>query len=126
VLHVRVVSPQELTESLVGALAANSGVQNLVVLKGAGQRPDGDAVQFDVQNRSANPVLRELRSLDLDNRGSITVGQVNIAISGASSAAAERRYARRERVPVWEVVEGTIRADASYPPSFYLLLSSPA
>jgi uncharacterized hydrophobic protein (TIGR00271 family) len=122
VLHVRVVSPPGRTASLVAALAADPGVQNLVVLKGAARRPDGDAVQFDVLNRSANPVLRELRALDLDGAGSITVGEVDVVLSGPPSPAAERRYARRERVPVWEMVEAAIRAKASYPPSFYGLL----
>jgi uncharacterized hydrophobic protein (TIGR00271 family) len=75
-----------------------------------------------VQNQSANPVLRELRGLDLDGTGSITVGEVDVALSGPPSPAAERRYARRERVPVWEMVEAAIRAKASYPPSFYGLL----
>ena len=121
-LHVRVVSPPDRTARLVAALAADPGVQNLVVLKGAARRPDGDAVQFDVLNRSANPVLRELRALDLDGAGSITVGEVDVALSGPPSPAAERRYARRERVPVWEMVEAAIRAKASYPPSFYALL----
>jgi uncharacterized hydrophobic protein (TIGR00271 family) len=122
VLHVRVVSPAGRTARLVAALAADPGVQNLVVLKGAARRPDGDAVQFDVLNRSANPVLRELRALDLDGAGSITVAEVDVALSGPPSPAAERRYARRERVPVWEMVEAAIRAKASYPPSFYGLL----
>ena len=121
-LHVRVVSPPDRTTRLVAALAADPGVQNLVVLKGAARRPDGDAVQFDVLNHSANPVLRELRALDLDGAGSITVGEVDVALSGPPSPAAERRYARRERVPVWEMVEAAIRAKASYPPSFYALL----
>jgi uncharacterized hydrophobic protein (TIGR00271 family) len=121
-LHVRVVSPAELTGSLVTRLAAHSGVRNLVLLRGTAQLPDGDAVQFDLLNASANPVLHDLRSLGLDQRGSVTVVEVNVALDGPPSPTAERRYARREQVPVWEMVEGTIRAGASYPPSFYLLL----
>ncbi len=121
-LHVRVVSPAELTGRLLTELAGHSGVRNLVVLAGAAQRPDGDAIQFDLLNASANPVLHQLRRLDLDNVGSVTVGQVNVVLDGPPSPADERRYARREQVPVWEMVEGTIRANASYPPSFYLLL----
>jgi uncharacterized hydrophobic protein (TIGR00271 family) len=120
-LHVRVVSPAELTGRVVTELSEHPGVRNLVVLPGAAQRPDGDAVQFDLLNASANPVLHQLRRLDLDNLGSVTVGQVNVVLD-APSRVAERRYARREQVPVWEIVEGTIRANASYPPSFYLLL----
>ena len=121
-LHVRVVSPAGLTGRVVTELSEHPGVRNLVVLPGAAQRPDGDAVQFDLLNASANPVLHQLRRLDLDNLGSVTVGQVNVVLDAPPSPRAERRYARRERVPVWELVEGTIRANASYPPSFYLLL----
>jgi hypothetical protein len=39
--HVRVVSPPDLTEQLVGLLAAESGVVNVVVIAGSA-RPDGD------------------------------------------------------------------------------------
>lgn len=122
-LHVRVVSPAELTGRVVTRLAGHSGVRNLVLLRGAARLPDGDAIQFDLRNTSANPVLHDLRSLGLDRHGSVTVGEANIALDRPPSPAAERRYARRERVPVWELVEGTIRANASYPPSFYLLLT---
>jgi uncharacterized hydrophobic protein (TIGR00271 family) len=121
-LHVRVVSPAELTGLLLTRLAGHSGVRNLVLLRGTAQLPDGDAIQFDLHNASANPVLHDLRSLGLEQQGSVTVGEVNVALDGPPSPAAERRYARREQVPVWAMVEGTIRANASYPPSFYLLL----
>ncbi len=116
------VSPAELTGHLLTRLAAHPGVRNLVLLRGTAQLPDGDAIQFDLLNASANPVLHDLRSLGLDQHGSVTVGEVNIALDGPPSATAERRYARREQVPVWEMVEGTIRGNANYPPSFYLLL----
>ncbi len=119
---MRVVSPAELTGPLLTRLAGHSGVRNLVLLPATEQLPDGDAIQFDLLNASANPVLHDLRSLGLDRRGSVTVGEVNVALNGPPTPAAERRYARRERVPVWEMVEGVIRSNASYPPSFYLLL----
>jgi uncharacterized hydrophobic protein (TIGR00271 family) len=122
VLHVRVVSPQDLTPRLVSALTGEQGVRNLVVLPGAARRPDGDAVQFDLLNESANPVLRQLRRLPLDSRGSVTVGEVNVPLDSPRDATETRRYARRERIPVWAMVEGTIRAGAAYPPSFYILL----
>ncbi len=63
-LHVRVVSPAGLTARVVTELSEHPGVRNLVVLPGAAQRPDGDAVQFDLLNTSANPVLHQLRRLD--------------------------------------------------------------
>jgi uncharacterized hydrophobic protein (TIGR00271 family) len=121
-LHVRVVSPAELTGRVVTELSEHPGVRNLVVLPGAAQHPDGDAVQFDLLNASANPVLHQLRRFALDSVGSVSLAQVSVVLDGPPSPAEVRRYARHERVPVWEMVEGTIRANASYPPSFYLLL----
>ena len=52
-LHVRVVSPQDVTPRLVAALTAEPGVRNLVVLPGAASSPDGDAVQFDQIGRAS-------------------------------------------------------------------------
>ena len=121
-LHVRVVSPEDVTSRLVTALTAEPGVRNLVVLPGAAHRPDGDAVQFDLRNESANAVLRQLRGLQLNTRGSVTVGEADVALAGRRNATETRRYTRREQIPVWAMVEGTIRANATYPPSFYVLL----
>ena len=66
--HVRLVSTRDRTEHLVEALARDPGVSNLVVLAGSARRPDGDAVQFDVQPGSANSVLRQLEAFTGDRR----------------------------------------------------------
>ena len=49
-LHVRVVSPQDLTARLVAALSAELGVRNLVVLLGAARSPDGDVTIRNVRS----------------------------------------------------------------------------
>ena len=120
-LHVRVVSPAEVTERLVAGLTADSGVANLVVLRAAVTRPDGDAVQFDLAQAAANRVLRQLRDLGLNQRGSVLVETVEAAIGDGASRDAPSVY-HRERAPVWDLVEARIRADAEYPPSFFALL----
>src|SRR5215472_12337549 len=56
-LHVRVVSPDQVTGRLVDWLESDPGVVNLVVLRAAAADHGGDAVQFDVLAGSANPVL---------------------------------------------------------------------
>ena len=42
-LHVRITTPPDLTGHLLKTLGADSGVLNLLVLKGAARQPDGDA-----------------------------------------------------------------------------------
>jgi uncharacterized hydrophobic protein (TIGR00271 family) len=116
-LHVRLVSPPGSTKQLVNTLSANPGVRNLIILSGASRRPDGDSVQFDLLTQSANPVLRELRARNCP----VFVENVDAALTPADTST-PARILRGEVAPVWEMVEARIRADAAYPPSFFLLL----
>ena len=122
-LHVRVVSPAALTGSLTDRLAAAPGVQNVVIRSGAARRPDGDAVEFDVHDRAANPVLAALRELGLDRDGVICVERVDATLSGPAAAAGNHGALRQETAPVWEMVEAVIRQGEAYAPSFYILLA---
>jgi uncharacterized hydrophobic protein (TIGR00271 family) len=121
-LHVRVVSPAEVTGRLVDRLAADPGVINVVVMRGAATRPDGDAVQFDVARASANSVLRQLRDLGLDRRSAVIIETVDAALADGTRREEQGPSFHGEQAPVWELVESRIRADAEYPPSFFLLL----
>src|SRR5215470_14888188 len=76
-LRVRLVSPPDSTERLVERLSAEPGIRDLVVLPGAARRPAGDALQFDLLTRVANPVLRDLRALPFAERDSVVVEQVD-------------------------------------------------
>ena len=122
-LHVRVVSPAGSTDHLVERLSVDRGVRNLVVMRGAARRPDGDAVQFDLLTRFANPVLEEVRA-QLRDRGSIVIENVDAAASGPEDeeGTAGGRARDGEAQPVWEMVESKIRAGGAYPPSFFALL----
>jgi uncharacterized hydrophobic protein (TIGR00271 family) len=123
-LRVRVVSPADLTGPLLERLSAASGVQNLVVLREAVHRPQGDAVHFDLSEGAANPVFRELRELGLDRLGSISVERVDAMLaSGAAGSDGETGVLLPETAPVWEMVEAIIRGGAVYAPSFYGLLT---
>jgi uncharacterized hydrophobic protein (TIGR00271 family) len=120
-LHVRVVSTPGSTGHLVERLSADPGVRNLVVIRGAARRPDGDAVQFDLLTRFANPVLRDLRA-QVQEHGSVVIQNVDAAINGPAEPGGHRRQRFGEVPPVWEMVEAQIRAGGEYPLSFYGLL----
>jgi uncharacterized hydrophobic protein (TIGR00271 family) len=123
VIHIRAVSPPDVTPDLVAALAARSGVLNLIVLEGVARNPDGDAVQFDVIAAEANDVLDELRARGIVRRGSIIVDDVVAELSDRV-AAAEAAAPRALRLsPTWELAEATIRAGARYPASWFALLT---
>jgi uncharacterized hydrophobic protein (TIGR00271 family) len=122
VFHVRIASPPDVTGRLVETLTADPGVLNLVVLPGTARRPDGDTVQFDLRTGSANPVFRQLRELELDDRGVVMVEDVDAALTGPEHPASGQARYLGEVAPVWEMVEAGIRAGSVYAPSFFGLL----
>src|SRR6185312_12685418 len=52
-----------------------------------------------------------------------SVEQVDAALSSAGAGGSDHGVLRRERAPVWEMVEAVIRSGETYAPSFYILLA---
>jgi len=122
VIHIRAVSPADVTARLVQSLEGNAGVLNLVVLKGVARRPDGDSVQFDVITAEANRVLDELHDLELARRGSIVIENVDASISDLAARAESREPRKASFSPIWEEAEARIRARGVYPASWFVLM----
>ena len=122
-IHIRLVSPPDITAGLVDSLASNAGVLDLIVLEGVARHPDGDSVQFDVINAEANGVLQELRTLGVAERGSVVIEQVGAALSHRATDAEARAPRALSLSPIWEQAEARIRSGGRYPPSWFGLLA---
>ncbi|WP_137991027.1 DUF389 domain-containing protein [Streptomyces vilmorinianum] len=122
-IHVRLVSPPDLTPRALELLADDRYVFNLVVLPRRARNPDGDAVECDILAGAANAVLRGLRELELDRLGSIVIEPVEMALSATAARAEEQQLGALAHAPVWEEVEARIRAEGTYLPSFYVYLT---
>ena len=121
-LHLRVVSPPDITTTLMSMLHSEPAVLNLTVLHGAVSHPDGDAVQFDVLRGAANGVISGLCDLGLDRRGSIVLENVDTSISSVGDGVMAGRGRFQEFTPVWAEVEARIALEGTFPPSWYALL----
>jgi uncharacterized hydrophobic protein (TIGR00271 family) len=122
VIHLRVVSPPDVTGTLMPVLRAEPAVMNLTVLTGAASNPDGDAVLFDVLHSAANEVIGRLRDLGVDQRGSIVLENVDTSISALEDRITARRGRFSEFMPVWPEIEARIGLEGTYPPSWFGLL----
>jgi uncharacterized hydrophobic protein (TIGR00271 family) len=121
-IHARVVSPVDLSPRIGEVLVGNPAVLNVTTFERVVHNPIGDVIEFDVLEGAANEVLRSLRGLDLDTRGSIALDKPDALIS-ASAKVAEKAQPRFEQfAPVWEEVESRIRSDGTFPPSWFMLL----
>jgi uncharacterized hydrophobic protein (TIGR00271 family) len=103
-------------------LRSEPGVMNLTVLPGAVSHPDGDGVHFDVVQGAANGVIGRLRELELDQRGSIVLENVDTSISTRADRAAARRGQYQQFTPVWAEVETRVAHEGTFPPSWFALL----
>ncbi|MER5182330.1 DUF389 domain-containing protein [Streptomyces sp. NPDC002896] len=121
-IHVRAVCPPDLTERTMALLSAERCVLNLLLQPGSVRNPDGDAIECDVLTGAASEVLRGLRDLGLERRGSIILDPVDTAFSERAARTGAEELGARLHAPVWEQVEAWIRAEGRYPPSFYLFL----
>ena len=73
---------------------------------------------------AANAVFRLLRGLHLDRPGAVTAGEVETwFLAYPPRPGGEIGSPRREITPVGGLVEATIRAQAVYAPSFFILLT---
>src|SRR5436305_1747505 len=79
-LHVRVVSPADLSDGVEEILRRQSGAANLIVLPGVAREPAGDLYQIDLVRECVQEVVSDLRELGIDQRGSISLRRVDTAI----------------------------------------------
>lgn len=121
-IHLRLVSPPDVTDTLMLMLSAEPAVMNLTVLPGAVTNPDGDAVLFDVLHGAANDVIGRLRDLGLDQRGSIVLENVDTSISALADRIMSRRGRFDQFTPVWAEIESRIGLEGTFPPSWFALL----
>ena len=104
-VHLRIVSPPDLTERVMEVLLRNASVINVIRLDGRARRPDGDVILCDVAREDASVILADLKALDLRERGSITLLPIDTAISKAADEAERHAPGAPSDAVVWEEVE---------------------
>jgi uncharacterized hydrophobic protein (TIGR00271 family) len=104
-VHLRIVVPSDLTEQVLKVLEQAPGAGNIVVLRGAAVRPEGDVILCDVAREVASIVLADLQELGVPERGSISVEQLDVVLSRAAEAAERAAPGDPANAVVWEQVE---------------------
>ena len=104
-IHLRIVSPSELTEQVTEILARTDSVINIIRLDAKARRPDGDVILCDVAREDASVVIGDLKHLGLHERGSIILEPIDSAISRYAEAAERHAPGSPADAVVWEEVE---------------------
>jgi uncharacterized hydrophobic protein (TIGR00271 family) len=78
---LRISSPSELTEDVIGVLSNDPAVSSLAVLRDASVRPPGDVLFADVAREAANDIIDRLRGLELHMEGTVHIEPVRAWMS---------------------------------------------
>jgi uncharacterized hydrophobic protein (TIGR00271 family) len=122
-LHLRLIVPPNLTESVLELLVRAPEVTNLWHLPGVAAKPPGDLISCDVAKEGGSAVLGELRALGLERRGSIAVEEVDASVSVAARDAERAAPGSPADAVVWEEVEGKVSESAELSISFLVLIT---
>jgi uncharacterized hydrophobic protein (TIGR00271 family) len=121
-LHLRIITPPDLTPTVLQELADDPGVTHVTAERGAATEPPGDLVSCDVVRASVNPLLRRLRSAGVTERGGITMTEPEAVISAAADRAQAQILTPEIDTIVWEEVAARTSDDSVFSLSFGVLM----
>lgn len=121
-VHLRVVSPPELSARANEVLSGNPCVFGLRVMRGSTRNPDGDLLEGEVLAGAINGVFAALQGIGLEEHGSITVELIELAAGRSAERAERTRLGKLAAAPWWAELDARIQSGARFVPSFYLLL----
>lgn len=121
-LHLRVISPAELRDRVVGVLADNRGAANLVIHHDAAVDPPGDEITADIARESANDVIASLKELGVKERGAITLDAVDTVLSTRAHRAEQRAVGAPADAVVWDELAARTREESTLNVSYLTFL----
>ncbi len=122
-LHIRVVTPPELSTLVIEVVDATPAAHNIVIIRGAARRPSGDLVQFDIAREAANVVIGQLRQTGVHRSGSIAVERIDVALSDVAQGSERVAPGESTEAVIWEEVESKMRDDGTLTASYVAMMT---
>jgi uncharacterized hydrophobic protein (TIGR00271 family) len=122
-IHLRLVVPEDLADSVKGLLCESPAVSSVIHLPGAATKPPGDVVLADVAREDASVIIGDLKELRLHERGTIAVEEVDSALSTAATAAEKAAAGLPSDAVVWEEVEARTEEQTELSASFLAFMA---
>jgi uncharacterized hydrophobic protein (TIGR00271 family) len=102
---MRLVVPDDLKDQVLDLFCGSEAVTSVICLERAAHKPEGHVILADVAREEASVIVSDLKELDLDHRGTISLEYVDTAISDAAEKAEKAARGAPSDAVVWEQVE---------------------
>jgi uncharacterized hydrophobic protein (TIGR00271 family) len=123
VLHLRVIAPAEVSDSVIDVLRRQPGVAHVVVHRGAALDPRGDEITADIARESANDVVDDLKALGLKRRGAITLDVIDTVVSTAAYRAEKEAEGDPADAVIWDELAARTREESALNATYLAFLS---
>jgi uncharacterized hydrophobic protein (TIGR00271 family) len=104
VIHLRIVTPEDLTDEVLDLLRRSGSTVNILAYRGVAIEPAGDMVSCDVADEDASYVVADLRALGVSERGSIDIDRLDASVSRSAREAEARTPGSTGDAVLWENV----------------------
>jgi uncharacterized hydrophobic protein (TIGR00271 family) len=122
-MHVRVVVPGHLRETVVDYLLDHPTIIHLVIDAGSVQRPDGTLAIFDVPREAANELVGRLRDLGVADHGAIAVTRAQSVFSSTAVTAERLAPGDPTEAVFWEDVKARVMDESRLTVSWVVMLA---
>lgn len=122
-LHLRVIAPTDLRDDVLAVLRDEVGVANIALHADAALEPAGDEITADLARECANGVIKELKELDVQHRGVITLAVLDTILSTRAHRAEDEAAGDPADAVVWDELIGRTREEATLSVTFVLFLT---
>jgi uncharacterized hydrophobic protein (TIGR00271 family) len=126
VVHLRIVTPPDRTSSVLELLESDDAVSNVILHRGAAQRPQGDVVLADVAREDASIIVSDLRHLGVLEDGTIAIERIDTALGEPVQRAIVKARGEEADAVVWEEVQSRTSEEATLSGSYiaFMLLAA--
>jgi len=122
-MHLRVISAADLTESVVDLLQSHPAVANLIVHPGAARSPAGDVVIGDIAREAVSEVLDLLRATGVESNGAIALDEVALSLSPDAERAEKAAPGEGSDAVIWQQIEQTTGEESRLTVTFLVFLT---
>jgi uncharacterized hydrophobic protein (TIGR00271 family) len=122
-MHLRLISPPELTDRIVKQLEDDPGTADIVLHRGAAVSPPGDVIICDAVRESASPLVERLEKTGLAESGAIALDDVAVTLSAAADRAELLVPGDGSESVIWEQLERRSGEETRLSPTFLVFIS---
>lgn len=120
---MRVIAPEDIRDDVLRVLQRHVGVTHLVIHPGAALDPAGDEIAADIARESANDVVKQLKDLDVQHRGAITLTALDTVLSTRAHKAEDEAEGDPADALVWDELITRTREESTLSVTFMTFLT---